>query len=102
MSAEDSGDATVGLSGAWDCWGAGEQGGRDVGDMGRSSSHVLGSSLDLSSVFSCCRAAFSTWSWQLTAWSLVFSSRTLCLSSRSCCNIFSISSVCAFFLSLAV
>jgi len=59
-------------------------------------------SLVFSSVFSCWSVALSSWSCVFTAWSLEFSSSIRCLSSRNWSITVSISSVCAFFLSLAV
>jgi len=90
--------------------GSGEVGGRDTGEGGRSRCSCISvlesvipiPSFVLSSVFSCCRVALSSCSCVFTACSLEFSSSIFCLSSFNCWIICSISSVWAFFLSLAV
>lgn len=89
--------------------GRGELGGRDMGEEGSSRCNCMSvlatvpmPSLDLISVFSCWSVALSSCSCVFTAWSLEFSSSILCLSSLNCWIITSISSVWAFFLSLAV
>jgi len=63
---------------------------------------VFKPSLVLSSLFSCWIDALSSWSWVFTAWSLAFSSSIRCLSSLNWVIMISMSSVWAFFLSLAV
>jgi len=89
--------------------GAGEFGGREMGERGSSSVSCMSvlvtvsmPSLDFNSVFSCWSDALSSWSCVFTAWSLEFSSRMCCLSSLIWFSVTSMSSVCAFFLSLAV
>jgi len=89
--------------------GRGELGGRETGEGGSSRCSCISvlmplpiPSLLLRSVFSCCRVALSSCSCVFTAWSLEFSSSILCLSSFNWSMVISISSVCAFFLSLAV
>merc|ERR1719341_856728 len=61
-----------------------------------------GESLACSSLFFCCRLAFSTWSWLFVFMRMALASRLSCrraFASASCC---SIESVAAFFLSRAV
>lgn len=84
--------------------GRGELGGREMGEGGSSRCNCMSvlPSLDLRSVFSCWSVALSSCSCVFTAWSLEFSSSILCLSSLNCWITTSISSVWAFFLSLAV
>jgi len=121
VSAADSGGCRWGLAGASSgvVWiiggerrfvrGVGEVGGREKGEGGSSNSKtssgftsVVWLILDFRSAFSCCSAAFSTCSWLLTACSLLFSSIIRCFSSARSEISLSISSVWAFFLSLAV
>lgn len=89
----------------------GEVGGKDRGDGGNSKvtgvailAVVVGDRLSLvfSSEFSSWSAALSNCSWVLTDCNLLFSSNSLCLSDFNCWINVSISSVWAFFLSLAV
>jgi len=78
---------------------AGEGRGEAGGERGRVQ---RGESLACSSLFFCCRLAFSTWSCVLVFMSRAFASRLSCrraFASASCC---SIESVAAFFLSRAV
>jgi len=87
----------------------GELGGRETGERGSSSVSCISvlvavsiPSLVFSSLFSCWIDALSSWSCVFTAWSLEFSSRICCLSAFIWFIMTSMSSVCAFFLSLAV
>jgi len=77
----------------------GEGRGEAGGERGRVQ---RGESLACSSLFFCCRLAFSTWSWLLVFMRMALASRLSCrraFASASCC---SIESVAAFFLSRAV
>ena len=81
------------------CEDVGVEGG-EGGDMVRWGLIGFMPSLCFNSVFSSCRDALSSWSFVLNSWSLEFSSRSFFLSSFIWLISFSISSHCAFFLSL--
>jgi len=96
MSVE--GDIAEGDMAGWED--VGVEGG-EGGDMVRWGFIGFIPSLCFSSVFSSCRDALSSWSFVLNSWSREFSSTSFCLSSFIWLISFSISSHCAFFLSLA-